>query len=134
MAEESELMNESSSQNKIEESSTTQNKIDDLEKKRQQALQPGDPARQHNKQKYTARERLDLLLDPGTFTELGTFIRQQGDEKDIKKRPYGDAVITGSGRINGRLAYIFAQDFTVMGGSLGKAHAKKINRIFDLAM
>jgi propionyl-CoA carboxylase beta chain len=111
--------------------STTKSKIEDLEQKRQEVLNVGDPSKQHKKQKYTARERLDLLLDPGTFTELGTFIRQQGEGS---YRPYGDAVITGSGRINGRLVYVFAQDFTVMGGSLGKAHAEKIVRIFDLAL
>ena len=114
-----------------ENSSTTKSKIEDLDKKRQQALNAGDPSKQHDKQKYTARERLELLLDPGTFTELGTFIRQAGEGEN---RPYGDAVITGSGRINGRLVYIFAQDFTVMGGSLGKAHAQKIVRVFDLAL
>lgn len=113
--------------------SSTQEKIEDLENKHQQALHPADPKRQHAKQKYTARERLDLLLDPGTFTEIGTFIRHQSKEVG-DNRPYGDAVITGSGRINGRLVYVFAQDFTVMGGSLGQAHARKIVRVFDLAM
>ena len=115
--------------------SVTQKKISELESKRQQAHFPGDSKRQHEKQKYTARERLDLLLDPGTFTEIGTFIRHQSHDFGLEKnRPYGDAVITGSGRINGRLVYVFAQDFTVMGGSLGKAHAEKIVRIFDLAI
>ena len=115
--------------------SVNQKKIEKLDQKRQEAYLPGDPKRQHEKQKYTARERLDLLLDPGTFTEIGVFIRHSSHDFDMdKSRPYGDAVITGSGRINGRLVYIFAQDFTVMGGSLGKAHANKIVRIFDLAI
>ena len=106
-----------------------------LVNKRKKAYLPASPDKQHQKGKYTARERIELLFDPGTFSEIGTFIRHTSTRFDMDKyRPYGDGVVTGHGRINGRLVYIFVQDFTVMGGSLGEAHARKIIRVFDLAM
>ena len=112
-----------------------QSRLQDLRTKRQLVNFPGPPEKQHSKGKYTARERLNLLLDQGTFTELGTFIRHNVNQFGLdKNRPYGDGVVTGHGRINGRLIYVFSQDFTVMGGSLGKAHAQKISRVFDLAL
>jgi propionyl-CoA carboxylase beta chain len=105
-----------------------------LEKLRQQALLGGGAKRieeQHRKGKLTARERIDLLLDPGSFQETGMFVTSRGlGEEQI----LGDGVITGFGHINGRLVYVFSQDFTVFGGSLGEAHAEKICKLMDLAM
>lgn len=90
---------------------------------------------QHAKGKLTARERLELLLDPGSFEELGRFVRHRSHDFGLdKQRPLGDGVVTGYGRINGRLVYVFSQDFTVFGGSLSETHAQKIVRIMDLAM
>jgi acetyl-CoA carboxylase carboxyltransferase component len=83
---------------------------------------------QHARGKYTARERLELLLDPGTFQELDAFVRQEGDEAP------GDSVVTGWGLVTGRPVYVFAQDFTVLGGSVGSAHGKKICKVMDLAL
>ena len=92
-------------------------------------------ARQHERGKLTARERLDLLLDPGSFEELGMLLRHRSHDFGLEKnRPYGDGVLTGYGTINGRLVYVFSQDFTVFGGSLSEAHAEKIVRILKLAM
>ena len=91
--------------------------------------------RQHKAGKMTARERLDLLLDGGSFRELDRFVTHRATGFGIEKRkPLGDGVVTGYGTINGRLTYVFAQDFTVMGGSLGQAHAEKICKVLDLAM
>lgn len=113
----------------------TEDRLKELVSKRKQANFPGLPDKQHAKGKLTARERLEALLDPGTFTEIGTFIRHDTHRFGMEKnRPFGDGVVTGSGRINNRLVYVFAQDFTVIGGSLGKAHAEKICRVFDQAM
>ncbi|MCL7452696.1 MAG: acyl-CoA carboxylase subunit beta [Anaerolineae bacterium] len=84
--------------------------------------------RQHARGKYTARERLDLLLDPGTFQELDAFGSQDGDEL------LGDSVVTGYGQIAGRPVYVFSQDFTVLGGSVGAIHGRKICKVMDLAM
>ena len=91
-------------------------------------------AEQHQKGKLTARERIDLLLDEGSFVELGTFVQGGLDDAgnlDIKNP--GEGVVAGSGTIDGRRVYLFAQDFTVAGGSLGEAHARKICRVLDLA-
>jgi len=91
--------------------------------------------RQHKAGKITARERLDLLLDGGSFRELDRFVTHRATGFGMEKRkPLGDGVVTGYGTINGRLTYVFAQDFTVMGGSLGQAHAEKICKVLDLAM
>ena len=91
--------------------------------------------RQHKAGKMTARERLDLLLDEGSFRELDRFVTHRATGFGMEKRkPLGDGVVTGYGTINGRLTYVFAQDFTVMGGSLGQAHAEKICKVLDLAM
>jgi propionyl-CoA carboxylase beta subunit len=113
-------------------------KVADLEARRREAELGGGEARikrQHEKGKLTARERIDLLLDRGSFQELGTFVRHQSHDFDMdKNRPYGDGVVTGFGTINDRLVYVFSQDFTVFGGSLGEAHARKICQIMDLAM
>uniref|UniRef100_A0AAR2KZJ9 Propionyl-CoA carboxylase beta chain, mitochondrial n=1 Tax=Pygocentrus nattereri TaxID=42514 RepID=A0AAR2KZJ9_PYGNA len=108
--------------------------------KRSKALQGGGEKRteaQHARGKLTARERVALLLDPDSFTELDMFVEHRcsdfGMEADHNKYP-GDSVVTGHGRINGRLVYVFSQDFTVFGGSLSGAHAQKICKIMDHAM
>ncbi len=91
--------------------------------------------RQHKAGKQTARERIDALLDPGSFTELDAFVVHNCTDfgMDAQKIP-GDGVVTGFGRVDGRLVYVYAQDFTVFGGSLSAAHAKKICKVMDLAM
>ncbi len=90
---------------------------------------------QHAKGKLTARERIDLLLDEGSFAELDRFVVARSNElTPDADRAYGDGVVTGSGRIDGRLIYVFSQDFTVFGGSLGEAHAAKIVKVMDLAV
>ncbi len=91
--------------------------------------------KQHKAGKYTARERLDMLLDEGSFVELDKFVTHQCADFGMEKRkPLGDGVVTGYGRIDGRLVYVFAQDFTVFGGSLSGAYASKICKIMDMAM
>ncbi|XP_060938347.1 propionyl-CoA carboxylase beta chain, mitochondrial [Limanda limanda] len=111
-----------------------------VEQKREAALVGGGQARidaQHKKGKLTARERVALLLDPESFVETDMFVEHRcsdfGMEQDRNKFP-GDSVVTGRGRINGRLVYVFSQDFTVFGGSLSGAHAQKICKIMDQAM
>ena len=90
--------------------------------------------KQHAKGKMTARERVEKLLDPGSFEELDTFVRHRTYDFDMdKKRPYGDAVVTGYGTIDGRTVFVFSQDFTVFGGSLGEAMAEKMCKVMDLA-
>src|SRR5256712_8102255 len=92
-------------------------------------------AQQHAKGKLTARERIDLVLDEGSFTELDAFVLARPTELIADdERVMGDGVVTGFGRIDGRLAYIFSQDFTVFGGSLAEAYAEKIVKVMDLAM
>ena len=92
-------------------------------------------AKQHEAGKLTARERVDLLLDPGTFVELDKFVMHRSAEFGMAdKRIPGDGVVTGYGRIDGRQVFVFAQDFTVFGGSLSEAYAGKICRVMDLAM
>jgi len=92
-------------------------------------------AKQNAAGKLTAWERLDLLLDPGRFRELDMFVTHRAVGFGVeKRRPYTDGVVTGYGTINGRLVYVFSQDFTVFGGSLGEAHSEKICKVMDLAM
>jgi propionyl-CoA carboxylase beta chain len=110
-------------------------KIRLLEERNRLALQGGGEERirrQHEAGKLTARERLDLLLDPGSFVELDRLVLNQNP--DLSEKIYGDGVVTGYGRINGRLVYVFSQDFTVYGGSLSGAFARKVCKIMDLAM
>ncbi|HAA58956.1 MAG TPA: methylmalonyl-CoA carboxyltransferase [Myxococcales bacterium] len=118
-------------------SSTTAEKIEELKRRKEQAMS-SDPTRtekRHAKGKYTARERIEKLLDPGTFRETDMLARHRCRDFGMeKKRPEGDGVITGSGKINGRLVYIFSQDFMVFGGSLGEVFAEKICKIMDMAM
>jgi propionyl-CoA carboxylase beta chain len=113
-------------------------KEQELRQKIAQAQLGGGQSRidsQHKKGKLTARERIHLLLDEGSFEETGMFVTHRSTEFGLEKEKYlGDGVVTGYGTINGRLVYVFAQDFTVFGGSLSEAHAEKICRIMDLAM
>jgi propionyl-CoA carboxylase beta chain len=90
--------------------------------------------KQHAKGKLTARERVEKLLDPGSFEELDTFVRHRTYDFEMqKKRPWGDAVVTGHGTIEGRTVFVFSQDFTVFGGSLGEVMAEKMCKVMDLA-
>ncbi len=117
---------------------TLQNKFAELDRKNQEALTGGGQKRteqQHAKGKLTARERLHLLLDEGSFEELGKFVMHRSKDFGLDKEYYlGDGVVTGYGTIDGRLVYVFSQDFTVFGGSLSETHAEKIVKIMDLAM
>ncbi len=91
--------------------------------------------KQHQAGKLTARERINLLVDEGSFVELDTFMVSRATEFGMDKRKYlGDGIVTGLGRVNGRLVAVYAQDATVMGGSIGEVHANKISRIYDKAM
>ncbi|GAA4330595.1 acyl-CoA carboxylase subunit beta [Mucilaginibacter gynuensis] len=114
------------------------NKIKTLQQKREQALLGGGEARiaaQHKKGKLTARERLHFLLDEGSFQEIGMLVTHRSTDFGMEKENYpGDGVVTGYGNINGRLVYVFSQDFTVFGGSLSETHAEKICKIMDLAL
>jgi len=99
------------------------------------AGQPEGSGRQHKLGKHTARERLDLLLDPGSFIEIEMFRRHQArGVKTDSTRPHTDGVIAGAGTIGGRKVFVYAQDFTIFGGSLGEAHAAKIHKTMDLAL
>ncbi|GEL08291.1 acyl-CoA carboxylase subunit beta [Salisediminibacterium halotolerans] len=113
-------------------------KINELYDKRRRVEQGGGDERintQHEKGKWTARERIDVLLDEGTFTELSPFIEHRFDEEGLEKGGApGEGVVTGFGEIHGRPVYLFAQDFTVYGGALGEMHAKKIAHAMDLAV
>jgi len=115
-----------------------QEKFNELERKNIEALLGGGEKRieqQHAKGKLTASERVMLLLDEGSFEELGKFVMHRSKDFGLDKEYYlGDGVITGFGTVNGRLVYIFSQDFTVFGGSLSETHAEKIVKIMDLAM
>jgi propionyl-CoA carboxylase beta chain len=109
-----------------------------LHKKQDEAKQGGGEKRieaQHAKNKLTARERIHFLMDEGSFEELGMMVTHRSRDFGLDQKQFmGDGVVTGYGTINGRLTYVFAQDFTVLGGSLAEEHAKKICRIMDLAM
>lgn len=115
-----------------------QAKFDELQRKNEEALTGGGVKRieqQHAKGKLTARERIQLLIDEGTFEELGKFVMHRGRDFGLDKEYYlGDGVVTGYGKVNGRLVYVFSQDFTVFGGSLSETHAEKIVKVMELAM
>lgn len=115
-----------------------QDKLKTLEDKIAQAKLGGGEKRiasQHSKGKLTARERIDLLLDEGSFEEIGMLVTHRSTDFGMDKEVYlGDGVVTGYGTVNGRLIYVFSQDFTVFGGSLSETHAEKIVKIMDLAM
>ena len=92
-------------------------------------------AKQHDKKKLTARERISYLLDEGSFEEIGMLVTHRTKDFGLEKQIYyGDGVVTGYGTVNERLVYVFAQDFTVFGGALSETHAEKICKIMDLAM
>ena len=114
------------------------NKRDILEQKIEEAQMGGGEARiqsQHKKGKLTARERVGILLDENSFEEIGMLVTHRSTDFGMEKEQYlGDGVVTGYGTINGRLVYVFSQDFTVFGGSLSETHAEKICKIMDLAM
>lgn len=117
---------------------TKEEKFELLEAKNKEALLGGGEDRieaQHKKGKLTARERIHLLLDEGSFEEIGKFVMHRCKDFGLDKQYYpGDGVVTGYGTVNGRLVYVFSQDFTVFGGSLSETHAEKIVKIMDLAM
>ncbi len=108
-----------------------------LEQIRTEATSGGGETRiaaQHAKNKLTARERIEQLIDPGTFQEIGMFVTHRASGLGMEKsHPYTDGVVTGWGKVDGRLVYIFAQDFTIMGGSVGEAHGMKIANLLDMA-
>lgn len=116
----------------------TQEKRAILEQKNEEAFQGGGKKRvdaQHKKGKLTARERINLLLDDGSFEEIGRFVIHRSKDFGLENEHYlGDGVVTGYGTIHGRLVYVFAQDFTIFGGSLSETYAEKICKIMDLAM
>jgi propionyl-CoA carboxylase beta chain len=117
---------------------TMREKLELLEQRRAESEQGGGEARlkaQHDKGKLSARERLELLLDEGSFVELDRFVVHRSTDFGLEAQKfYGDGVITGHGKIDGRLVYVFSQDFTVFGGSLSESFAEKIVKIMDLAM
>jgi len=114
------------------------NRNEDLLKRREASHQGGGQARidkQHQQGKLTARERITVLLDEGSFNEIGQFVEHRATTFGLEKQHYaGDGVVTGFGTVHGRMVYVFSQDFTVLGGSLSETHAAKICRIMDLAM
>jgi propionyl-CoA carboxylase beta chain len=113
-------------------------KLNTLRSKKAAALEGGGKKRiedQHRKGKLTARERLDLLVDEGTFEEIGMLVTHRSSDFGLETQKYaGDGVVTGHGKVNGREVFVYSQDFTVFGGSLSEAHAEKICRIMELAM
>src|SRR5438876_6015773 len=117
---------------------STDKNIEELERRKRESELGGGEARiqrQHTEGKLTARERIALLFDPGSFQELDQLVIHRSTDFGMEKqRVSGDGVVAGYGTINGRLVYAFAQDFTVFGGSLSETHAAKIVKIMDLAM
>src|SRR5438876_5989890 len=112
-------------------------RLEQLAKLKEEARQPGSEAavrRQHEKGKLTARERIDLLLDPGSFVELDMLARHRAHGFGIEQnRPLTDGVVTGWGTVDGRKVFLFSQDFTVFGGALGEVFAEKIHKLMDMA-
>jgi propionyl-CoA carboxylase beta chain len=117
---------------------TTKGKIEDLRQRYHEAVTAAGEtaiAKQHAKGKNTARERIEMLLDPGSFVEIDEYVRHRSTAFGMdKNRPYGDAVVTGVGTIHGRQVALFSQDFTIFGGSLGEAAGNKIIKVMDLAI
>ena len=117
---------------------TTAGKIADLARRRQEAVHAGSEQavqKQHAKGKLTARERIEKLLDPGSFVEFDEFARHRATDFGIaENRPYGDGVVTGHGTVDGRPVCVFSQDFTVFGGSLGEVYGTKIVKVMDHAL
>ena len=117
---------------------TTAGKLEDLRRRYHEAVvAPGEVAleKQHAKGKKTARERIEMLLDPGSFVEVDEYVRHRSNAFGMDaKRPYGDSVVTGFGTIHGRQVAVYSQDFTIFGGSLGEAAGNKIIKIMELAI
>ncbi|HJR80544.1 MAG TPA: acyl-CoA carboxylase subunit beta [Anaerolineales bacterium] len=117
---------------------SNQTKTQHLREQKVRSRLGGGPARieaQHKKGRLTARERIDLLLDKGSFREMDAFVQHRTHDFELDKQKYmSDSVVTGWGTIEGRLVFVFSQDFTVFGGSLGEVHAEKICKIMDMAM
>jgi propionyl-CoA carboxylase beta chain len=117
---------------------SNQTKTQHLREQKGRSRLGGGPERieaQHKKGRLTARERIDLLLDKGSFREVDAFVQHRTHDFDLDRQKYmSDSVVTGWGTIEGRLVYVFSQDFTVFGGSLGEVHAEKICKIMDMAM
>ncbi len=117
---------------------TTAGKLADLDRRLDEAVHAGSAKaveKQHAKGRKTARERIEILFDEGSFVELDELARHRSMAFGLeKRRPYGDGVITGYGTINGRQACVFSQDFTIFGGSLGEVYGEKITKVMDLAI
>ncbi|MBC3981942.1 acyl-CoA carboxylase subunit beta [Streptomyces sp. AC536] len=117
---------------------TTAGKLADFQRRVQEATHAGSARaveKQHAKGKLTARERIDLLLDEGSFAELDEFARHRSTNFGIEKnRPYGDGVVTGYGTVDGRPVCVYSQDFTIFGGSLGEVYGEKIVKVMDFAL
>ena len=117
---------------------TDHTKIKELRDLKAQSRQGGGPKRieaQHERGRLTARERIDLLMDKGSFREIDSFVVHRTTDFDLDKQKYlTDSVVTGWGTIDSRLVYVFSQDFTVFGGSLGEVHAEKICKLMDMAL
>src|SRR3954471_20433012 len=113
-------------------------RLDELNKRKEQALHAGSERsveRQHAKGKLLARERIEYLLDPGSFHELDMLARHRAHGMGLEdERPFTDGVVTGWGTIDGRKVFLFSQDFTVFGGALGEVFAEKIHKVMDLAL
>ncbi|CAB4602499.1 unannotated protein [freshwater metagenome] len=112
-------------------------RLAELAQRKEEALHAGSERsveRQHSKGKLLARERIDYLLDEGSFHELDMLARHRAHESGIEERPYTDGVVTGWGTIDGRKVFVFSQDFTVFGGALGEVFAEKIHKVMDLAL
>src|SRR5688500_990309 len=118
--------------------STAEDRLGELERLREEALHQGSEravARQRERGKLLARERLEKLLDPGSFVELDRYVRhRESNFGMMDTRPWGDAVVTGYGTVFGRKVFVFSQDFTVFGGSLSEVFADKVCKVMDLAV
>jgi acetyl-CoA carboxylase carboxyltransferase component len=111
--------------------------VEDLHRRKDEARHAGSASaveRQHARGKMTARERVEYLLDPGSFVELDLLARHRAEGVGLDSRPYTDGVITGRGTVGGRQIFLFSQDFTVFGGSLGEVFAEKVQKVMDMAV
>jgi acetyl-CoA carboxylase carboxyltransferase component len=117
---------------------TIEDNIQHLLNKREEAKLGGGQKRidsQHKKGKLTARERIDILLDEGSFEEFDMFVTHHSTDFDLENQQFlTDGVVTGHGTIDGRVVYVYAQDFTILGGSLSESYARKICKVMDQAM
>src|SRR5437762_5317948 len=114
-----------------------QGKLDELRQRKEEAYHAGSERaveRQHARGKLLARERVEYLLDAGSFQELDLLARHRAHAAGLEERPYTDGVITGWGTIDGRKVFVFSQDFTVFGGALGEVFAEKIHKLMDLSL